>query len=169
MNSVISHVVAMSNNNVIGVENKLPWQLKDDLEHFKEYTTGKIIIMGRKTFESIGRPLPNRQNFVISSNLREVDGISIFQNLENAIIAAKKYNKDLDSAQEIAIIGGGYLFRDSINYFNKLVLTRVDCEIDGDVYYPKIDLKNWELESSENFLKSEVNQYDFSVEVFKKL
>ncbi|MFL2699854.1 MAG: dihydrofolate reductase [SAR86 cluster bacterium] len=169
MNSVISHVVAMSNNNVIGVNNKLPWQLKDDLEHFKEYTTGKIIIMGRKTFESIGRPLPNRQNFVISSNLREVDGISIFQNLENAIIAAKKYNKDLDSAQEIAIIGGGYLFRDSINYFNKLVLTRVDCEIDGDVYYPKIDLKNWELESSENFLKSEVNQYDFSVEVFKKL
>ena len=169
MNSVISHVVAMSNNNVIGVNNKLPWKLKDDLEHFKEYTTGKIIIMGRKTFESIGRPLPNRQNFVISSNLREVDGISIFQNLENAIIAAKKYNKDLDSAQEIAIIGGGYLFRDSINYFNKLVLTRVDCEIDGDVYYPKIDLKNWELESSENFLKSEVNQYDFSVEVFKKL
>ena len=169
MNSVISHVVAMSNNNVIGVNNKLPWQLKDDLEHFKKYTTGKIIIMGRKTFESIGRPLPNRQNFVISSNLREVDGISIFQNLENAIIAAKKYNKDLDSAQEIAIIGGGYLFRDSINYFNKLVLTRVDCEIDGDVYYPKIDLKNWELESSENFLKSEVNQYDFSVEVFKKL
>jgi dihydrofolate reductase len=169
MNSVISHVVAMSNNNVIGVNNKLPWQLKDDLEHFKEYTTGKIIIMGRKTFESIGRPLPNRQNFVISSNLREVDGISIFQNLENAIIAAKKFNKDLDSAQEIAIIGGGYLFRDSINYFNKLVLTRVDCEIDGDVYYPKIDLKNWELESSENFLKSEVNQYDFSVEVFKKL
>ena len=169
MNSVISHVVAMSNNNVIGVNNKLPWQLKDDLEHFKKYTTGKIIIMGRKTFESIGRPLPNRQNFVISSILREVDGISIFQNLENAIIAAKKYNKDLDSAQEIAIIGGGYLFRDSINYFNKLVLTRVDCEIDGDVYYPKIDLKNWELESSENFLKSEVNQYDFSVEVFKKL
>jgi len=169
MNSVISHVVAMSNNNVIGVNNKLPWQLKDDLEHFKEYTTGKIIIMGRKTFESIGRPLPNRQNFVISSNLREIDGISIFQNLEKAIIAAKKYNKNLNSAQEIAIIGGGYLFRDSINYFNKLVLTRVDCEIDGDVYYPKIDLRNWELESSEDFLKSEVNQYNFSVEVFKKL
>ena len=169
MNSVISHVVAMSNNNVIGANNKLPWQLKDDLEHFKEYTTGKIIIMGRKTFESIGRPLPNRQNFVISSNLREIDGISIFQNLEKAIIAAKKYNKNLNSAQEIAIIGGGYLFRDSINYFNKLVLTRVDCEIDGDVYYPKIDLRNWELESSEDFLKSEVNQYNFSVEVFKKL
>lgn len=169
MNSVISHVVAMSNNNVIGVNNKLPWQLKDDLEHFKKYTTGKIIIMGRKTFESIGRPLPNRQNFVISSNLKEIDGISIFKSLEKAIIAAKKYNKNLNSSQEIAIIGGGYLFRDSINYFNKLVLTRVDCEIDGDVYYPKIELKNWELESSESFLKSEVNQYNFSVEVYKKL
>ena len=169
MNSVISHVVAMSSNNVIGVNNKLPWQLKDDLEHFKKYTTGKIIIMGRKTFESIGRPLPNRQNFVISSNLKEIDGISIFKSLEKAIIAAKKYNKNLNSSQEIAIIGGGYLFRDSINYFNKLVLTRVDCEIDGDVYYPKIELKNWELESSESFLKSEVNQYNFSVEVYKKL
>ena len=94
MDLIISHVVAMSNNWVIGVNNDLPWSLKDDLAHFKEYTTGKIIVMGRKTFESIGRPLPNRINYVISSTLENVEGVSIFTNLEDAIEAAKAYNLD---------------------------------------------------------------------------
>ena len=125
MDLIISHVVAMSNNWVIGVNNDLPWSLKDDLAHFKKYTTGKIMIMGRKTYESIGRPLPNRVNYVISSTLKDIEGVSIFTSLEDAIEAAKIYNLDQDIANEVAIIGGGYLFRDSIHSFNKLVLTRV--------------------------------------------
>jgi dihydrofolate reductase len=169
MDLIISHVVAMSNNWVIGVNNDLPWSLKDDLAHFKEYTTGKIIVMGRKTFESIGRPLPNRINYVISSTLENVEGVSIFTNLEDAIEAAKAYNLDKHIANEVAIIGGGYLFRDSMDTFNKLVLTRVNCSIDGDVYYPEIDFNNWELVSSEKFLKNKDNQYDFAVETYKKL
>ena len=169
MDLIISHVVAMSNNWVIGVNNDLPWSLKDDLAHFKKYTTGKIMIMGRKTYESIGRPLPNRVNYVISSTLKDIEGVSIFTSLEDAIEAAKKYNLDQDIANEIAIIGGGYLFRDSIHSFNKLVLTRVDCSIDGDVYYPEIDFNNWELISSNKFLKNRDNQYDFTVETYKKL
>ena len=169
MDLIISHVVAMSNNWVIGVNNDLPWSLKDDLAHFKKYTTGKIMIMGRKTYESIGRPLPNRVNYVISSTLKDIDGVSIFTSLEDAIEAAKIYNLDQDIANEIAIIGGGYLFRDSIHSFNKLVLTRVDCSIDGDVYYPEIDFNNWELISSNKFLKNRDNQYDFTVETYKKL
>ena len=169
MDLIISHVVAMSNNWVIGVNNDLPWNLKDDLAHFKKYTTGKIMIMGRKTYESIGRPLPNRVNYVISSTLKDIEGVSIFTSLEDAIEAAKIYNLDQDIANEIAIIGGGYLFRDSIHSFNKLVLTRVDCSIDGDVYYPKIDFNNWELISSNKFLKNKDNQYDFTVETYKKL
>ena len=169
MNVIISHVVAMSNNWVIGVNNDLPWSLKDDLAHFKKYTTGKIMIMGRKTYESIGRPLPNRVNYVISSTLKDIEGVSIFTSLEDAIEEAKIYNLDQDIANEIAIIGGGYLFRDSIHSFNKLVLTRVDCSIDGDVYYPEIDLNNWELISSNKFLKNRDNQYDFTVETYKKL
>ena len=169
MNLIISHVVAMSNNWGIGVNNDLPWSLKDDLAHFKEYTTGKIIVMGRKTFESIGRPLPNRINYVISSTLENVEGVSIFTNLEDAIEAAKAYNLDKNIANEVAIIGGGYLFRDSIHSFNKLVLTRVNCSINGDVYYPEIDFNNWELVSSEKFLKNKDNQYDFAVETYKKL
>ncbi|MDG1721995.1 MAG: dihydrofolate reductase [SAR86 cluster bacterium] len=169
MDLIISHVVAMSNNWVIGVNNDLPWSLKDDLAHFKKYTTGKIIVMGRKTYESIGRPLPNRVNFVISSTLKDIEGVSIFTSLEDAIEAAKIYNLDQDIANEIAIIGGGYLFRDSIDSFNKLILTRVDCSIDGDVYYPEIDFSNWELISSDEFLKNEDNQYDFAVETYKKI
>ena len=169
MDLIISHVVAMSNNWVIGINNDLPWSLKDDLAHFKKYTTGKIMIMGRKTYESIGRPLPNRVNYVISSTLKDIEGVSIFTSLEDAIEAAKIHNLDQDIANEIAIIGGGYLFRDSIHSFNKLVLTRVDCSIDGDVYYPEIDFNNWELISSNKFLKNKDNQYDFTVETYKKL
>jgi dihydrofolate reductase len=169
MNLIISHVVAMSNNRVIGVNNDLPWSLKDDLAHFKEYTTEKIIVMGRKTFESIGRPLPNRVNYVISSTLKDIEGVSIFLNLKDAIEAAKAYNLDKNITNEVAIIGGGYLFRDSIHSFNKLVLTRVNCSINGDVYYPEIDFNNWELVSSEKFLKNKDNQYDFAVETYKKL
>ena len=169
MDLIISHVVAMSNNWVIGVNNDLPWSLKDDLAHFKKYTTGKIMIMGRKTYESIGRPLPNRVNYVISSTLKDIEGVSIFTSLEDAIEAAKIYNLDQEIANEIAIIGGGYLFRDSIHSFNKLILTRVDCSIDGDVYYPEIDFNNWELISSNKFLKNRDNQYDFTVETYKKL
>ena len=169
MDLIISHVVAMSNNWVIGVNNDLPWSLKDDLAHFKKYTTGKIIVMGRKTYESIGRPLPNRVNYVISSTLKDIEGVSIFTSLEDAIEAAKIYNLDQEIANEVAIIGGGYLFRDSIHSFNKLVLTRVDCSIDGDVYYPEIDFNNWELISSNKFLKNRDNQYDFTVETYKKL
>jgi dihydrofolate reductase len=169
MDLIISHVVAMSNNLVIGVNNDLPWSLKDDLAHFKKYTTGKIIVMGRKTYESIGRPLPNRVNFVISSTLKDIEGVSIFTSLEDAIEAAKIYNLDQEIANEVAIIGGGYLFRDSIDSFNKLILTRVDCSIDGDVYYPEIDFSNWELISSDEFLKNEDNQYDFAVETYKKI
>ena len=165
MQLTISHVVAMSNNQVIGINNDLPWSLKDDLAHFKKYTTGKIIIMGRKTFESIGRPLPNRDNFVISSTLNSVDGVSIFPSLDDALAAANAQN----THDEIAIIGGGYLFRDSINIFNKLVLTRVNCSIEGDVFYPKIDFNRWKLEGKEDFFKNDDNQYDFSIETYSKL
>lgn len=169
MTLIISHVVAMSNNQVIGVNNDLPWNLKDDLAHFKRYTTGKTIVMGRKTFESIGRALPNRVNYVISSTLSEIEGVSIFKTLDDAMEAAKAHNIENNISNEIAIIGGGYLFRDSINTFNKLVLTKVDCSIEGDVFYPDVDFSNWELVSSESFLKNEDNQYNFSIETYRKL
>ena len=158
---IISHLVAVSNNNVIGKDNDLPWKLKKDLLHFKNYTVGKTILMGRKTFESIGRPLPNRNNFIVSTTLQDVNGAEVFKSLNYAI-------KNVPSGEEVVIIGGGYLFRESIDFFNKLVLTQVDCEIDGDIFYPEINLNQWTLEESEDFKKDEDNEFNFSVKTFTK-
>ena len=163
----ISHVVALSNNNVIGVNNSLPWNLKTDLEHFKNYTSNKIIIMGRKTYESIGRPLPNRINLIVSKTIKEINGAELFKSTEEAINKAKELciNKNLD---EIIIIGGGYLFRDTLSITNRLVLTKVDCNIEGDVFYPDIDLDEWQKLSSEHFTKDLNNDYDFTVITYEK-
>lgn len=158
---IISHLVAVSNNNVIGKDNDLPWKLKKDLLHFKNYTVGKTILMGRKTFESIGRPLPNRNNFIVSTTLQNVNGAEVFKSLDSAI-------ENVSSGEEVVIIGGGYLFRESINFFNKLVLTQVDCLIDGDIFYPEVNLDQWTLEQSEDFKKDEDNEYNFSVKTFTK-
>ena len=164
---IISHVVALSNNNVIGVNNSLPWNLKTDLAHFKNYTSNKIIVMGRKTYESIGRPLPNRINLIVSNTIKEVNGAELFKSTEDAINKAKELciNKNLD---EIIIIGGGYLFRDTLSITNKLVLTKVDCNIEGDFFYPDIDLDEWEKLSSEYFKKYSDNYYDFTVITYEK-
>ena len=165
---IISHVVALSNNNVIGVDNNLPWNLKTDLSHFKEYTTNKVIVMGRKTYESIGRPLPNRVNYVVSRTIDKIDGAYVFNSIESAIKNAKDYcNKN--GLNEIVIIGGGFLFRDTLSITNKLVLTKVDCEIKGDVFYPEIDLSNWLEEDSKNFSKDADNDYDFIVSTYGRI
>jgi dihydrofolate reductase len=165
---IISHLVALSNNFVIGVNNDLPWKLKKDLQHFSAYTQNKAIVMGRKTFESIGRPLPNRKNIVISSTLNDQEGIDIVSSLDQGIKVADQWNKRNTESEEVVLIGGGYVFEESKNMVNKLVLTRVNCEVDGDVFYPEIDLSNWKKISTESFKHDDENEYDFSVETFVK-
>ena len=165
---IISHLVALSNNYVIGVNNDLPWKLKKDLQHFSAYTQNKAIVMGRKTFESIGRPLPNRKNIIISSTLSSTNEIQIVNSLELAIAEATDWNKENNLFEEVVLIGGGYIFKESINLVNKLVLTRVNCDIDGDVFYPSIDFTEWSMISIESFKKDEENEYDFLVETYIK-
>ena len=165
---IISHVVALSNNNVIGVDNDLPWNLKTDLLHFKEYTTNKIIIMGRKTYESIGRPLPNRINYVVSTTIDKIEGALVFKSTKDAINGAINYcNKK--NEKEIVVIGGGFLFRDTLSMTNKLVLTKVDCDIAGDVFYPNIDFSEWKELNSESFSKDSNNDYDFIVSTYERV
>ena len=165
---IISHVVALSNNNVIGVDNDLPWNLKTDLLHFKEYTTNKIIIMGRKTYESIGRPLPNRINYVVSTTIDKIEGALVFKSTKDAINDAINYcNKK--NEKEIVIIGGGFLFRDTLSMTNKLVLTKVDCDIAGDVFYPNIDFSEWKELNSDSFSKDSNNDYDFIVSTYERV
>ena len=165
----ISHLVAVSKNLVIGVDNNLPWNLKADLAHFKKYTLDKIIIMGRKTYESIGRPLPNRINYVVSRTLNEIPGTVVFNSLENAISAAEQENIKMNRDNEIVIIGGGHIFHETSESMNKLIITRVDCDIDGDIYYPDIDLTRWDLIKTESYEKNSENDYNFKIEEYIKL
>ena len=165
---IISHLVALSNNFVIGVNNDLPWKLKKDLQHFSSYTQNKAIVMGRKTFESIGRPLPNRKNIVISSSLKSQESLEVVPNLNQAIEVASQWNKDNSAEEEIVLIGGGYVFEESKNIVNKLVLTRVECEIDGDVFYPQINLSDWKETSRESYKRDNENEYDFRIETLIK-
>ena len=165
---IISHLVALSNNFVIGVNNDLPWKLKKDLQHFSVYTQNKAIVMGRKTFESIGRPLPNRKNIVISSSLKSQESLEVVPNLNQAIEVASQWNKDNSAEEEIVLIGGGYVFEESKNIVNKLVLTRVECEIDGDVFYPQIDLSDWKETSRKSYKRDSENEYDFRIETLIK-
>ena len=165
---IISHLVALSNNFVIGVNNDLPWKLKKDLQHFSAYTQNKAIVMGRKTFESIGRPLPNRKNIVISSSLESQESLEVVPNLNQAIEVANQWNKDNSAEEEIVLIGGGYVFEESKNIVNKLVLTRVECEIDGDVFYPQIDISDWKEISRESYKRDSENEYDFRIDTLIK-
>jgi len=166
---IISHLVAVSNDLVIGVDNELPWNLKDDLAHFKKYTLNKIIIMGRKTFESIGRPLPNRINYVISRTIKEIKGVHVFDNLDDAMLAAERHNHKMGIDNEIVIIGGGYLFKETFPVMNKLVITKVDCNVLGDIYYPTVEMENWKLVNSESYKKNADNDFDFKIEEYEKL
>ena len=125
--------------------------------------------MGRKTFESIGRPLPNRINYVISRTVKKIDGANVFDNLEDAMLAAEKHNDEMGIINEIVIIGGGYLFKETLPVMNKLVITKVDCNVLGDIYYPKVEMEKFKLVNSESYTKNLDNDYDFKIEEYIKL
>ena len=164
----IAIIVAMSNNQVIGVDNSLPWHISEDLKRFKQLTTGYPIIMGRKTYESIGKPLPNRVNYVVSTTIDQIEGAFVFKSTQDAIDDAINYCEK-ENKKEIVIIGGGFLFKDTLPVTNKLVLTKVDCDIAGDVFYPDIDFSEWEELSSERFSKDSNNDYDFIVSTYERV
>ena len=166
---IISTVVAMNSKYLIGINNDLPWRLKDDLEHFKNYTLNKPIIMGRKTFESIGRVLPNRFNVIVSSTLSNIKKAEIVKNLDSAISVSKEYCEK-NNQQEIAIIGGAGVFKEAKSIINKLVVSWVDADhLEGEVYYPQIDLKEWRELTSKEFKTSEVNEYDFTINEYLRV
>ena len=127
---MISLIVAHDKNRVIGVNNKMPWHLPGELQYFKEMTMGKPIIMGRKTFESIGRPLPGRRNIVITRNpAYEADGIEDVGSVEAAIQLA-------GDVEEIMIIGGEQIFKESLSIADRLYITEIDYAFEGDTYFP---------------------------------
>ena len=166
---VISHLVAVSNNNVIGKDNDLPWKLKRDLQHFKNYTTGKTIVMGRKTYESIGRPLPDRLNVVVSRTINEIDNLITVTSLKKAINEARIYCES-HGQNEIVLIGGAGIFKEGLEILNKLVITWVDADdLQGDVYFPRFNMNEWKETDSKDFSCSADNQFDFTIKEYLKL
>lgn len=149
--TVISSIAAMAHNRVIGVANGLAWHIPEDFKYFKKTTLGKPIIMGRKTYESFGKPLPGRPNIVISRTSQEPlgpDGPFFVQSIDEALALAKQKAADLKT-QEIFIIGGGQIYHDTLPITQRLYLTIIDRDYEGDTYFPDFDWKEWETVSEE--------------------
>lgn len=159
---MINIIVAISNNRAIGKDNKLLWHLPNDLNFFKKTTTGHPVIMGRKTYEAIGKPLPNRLNIVISRNKNENQESLVYCNsLEEAITLAK--TKD----EEIFIIGGGEIYKQSLAVADTLYVTQVNVDIDGDTFFPEID-NSWQPIFEEAHLADEKHPYDYTFLIYRK-
>lgn len=136
-------IVARAKNGVIGVNNTLPWRLPEDLKHFKNTTLGHPIIMGRNTWQSLGKALPGRRNIVVSRNPDfEAEGAEVFSSLEDAIDACA-------GLDQVFIIGGAQIYDEALAYVDKLIITEVDIEVDGDAFFPNIDDMMWEETSRE--------------------
>lgn len=164
MSFTLTIIVAKAENNVIGNENQLIWHLPNDLKHFKNLTSGHPIIMGRKTFESIGKPLPNRTNIVITRNSYwNAEGVLIANSLDEAIEKAKEF--DL----EIFIIGGGNIYEQAMDLADVLVVTEVHHSFEGDTKFPEIDLNIWKEISREKFGKDEKHTFEYSFVLYERI
>ena len=143
----MSLIVAVSKNGVIGLDNKLPWHLPDDLQYFKSVTMGKPLVMGRKTYDSIGRPLPGRTNIVITRDVSWcAPGVEVATSLDDALSLARKACTD-SGVDEVMVIGGEQIYRMTIAVADRLYVTEVDTEIAGDAFFPTIDNKQWQRTS----------------------
>ena len=163
--SSFSLIVAESRNHVIGVNQNLPWHLPEDLKYFKELTIGKSIIMGRKTFESIGKPLPKRNNFVVTRQDKIHPEIYHSKTLKEALNESKKISQD-----DVFVIGGEKLFQEALQLTScqKIYRTIVDTEIKGDKFFPVLDDSKWEVTSERHRPKDKKNVYDMYFQVLIK-
>lgn len=159
----ISLIVAVDEINGIGKNNQLPWYLPADLQHFKKITTGFPIIMGRKTFDSIGKALPNRRNIVVSrqENL-EISGVEVSDSIQSAILLCK-------DEHEIFIIGGAQIFEQSLDLADTLYLTVIQNNFNADTFFPKIDEKHWNLCLDEAHKPDEKNVYSYNFKKYEKI
>ena len=160
---------AMSRNRVIGRNNALPWHLSEDLKYFKRVTMGKPVIMGRKTWESIGRPLPGRTNIVITRNPEYVvpEGVRVVTSLDAAINLAEKVCL-IEGIDEAIVMGGAEIYAQALPRADRLYLTQVHADVHGDAYFPEIDLQHWHELGREDFSASGPNPYDYSFVVLER-
>lgn len=158
----ISLVVAMDKNRIIGANNQLPWHLPADLAHFKRLTINKPIVMGRKTYESIGRPLPQRRNIIITRNADfRAEACEVFHSLDAAL-------ENLKNEEEVMVIGGGELFAQILSQATTLYLTIVDAKVDGDVYFPDWNANEWQEVESQFNQADEKNPFNYTFLTLKR-
>ena len=159
---MISLIVAASDNGVIGVDGELPWRLPADLQHFKSVTMGKPIVMGRKTWDSLGRPLPGRQNIVITRQPGfEAGGCDVVPYPAKALTVA-------DDADEVMIIGGGQIYAMFLRRADRVYLTRVHTDVEGDAVFPDLDGELWERVSADRHEADDANEHAFTFEVYER-
>lgn len=159
----ISLVVAMDRNRLIGAGNDLPWHLSADLRHFKKLTMGHPVVMGRRTWESIGKPLPERTNIVVTRQEDfEAPGAVVVDSIE----AAKQQAGD---CAELMIIGGAELYEQVLDDASRIYLTEIHAEFEGDTYFPEINMDEWACVSREDFEKDEKNPHDYSFLVLERV
>ena len=160
----ISMIVAKSLNHVIGLNNKLPWHLKGDLQNFKKLTTGHHIIMGRKTFESLGKPLPGRMHLVVSNDPREAtDNVLWFNSIFRALKHAERQGE-----KEVFIIGGAQIYKAALTLIDRLYLTEVHADVAGDTFFPPLSLKNWNIISEVKCEKDVDNEHSYALRVLDR-
>ncbi|WP_193067737.1 dihydrofolate reductase, partial [Halomonas sp. 3D7M] len=140
----IAMIVAMAKNRVIGVEGKLPWYLPEDLKFFKRMTQAKPLVMGRKTYASIGKPLPNRLNIVVTRDTNfAAEGVRICHELPAALALADQ-QATIEAAEEIMVMGGGEIYRQALPHAQRLYITEVDIDVDGDAVFPELSMEEWQ-------------------------
>lgn len=165
----LSMIVAMAQNRVIGRNNQLPWYLPNDLKYFKRVTMGKPIIMGRKTYESIGKPLPGRTNIVVTRNREfSAEGVKVVHSLEQAIALAEQVAL-VDGSGEVVVIGGAQLYAEALPLTERIYLTEVRAEVEGDAFFPEIAPSNWGVVAREDWPAEGPNPYDYSFVVLERL
>ncbi|MGN5049693.1 type 3 dihydrofolate reductase [Aeromonas veronii] len=160
----ISMIAAMAHDRVIGKDNQMPWHLPADLAHFKRVTLGKPVLMGRKTFESIGRPLPGRRNLVISRNPDyQAEGIEVVGSVEAALALLAG-----SSVEELMVIGGGHLYAEMLPSADCLYLTQIDLAVEGDTRFPAFDDGQWQRIDCESHPADEKNPHPYSFETWQR-
>ena len=166
---IISIIAAMANHRVIGINNSLPWKLPSDMKWFRQHTLGKPIVMGRKTFDSIGRPLPGRTNIVITRQPDyAAEGVRVVSSLADALALAEDIAL-IDGASELMVIGGAEIYRAAMVVAKRLYLTEVHARVEGDAYLPEVDWAGWREVSRESWPATESNPYPYSFVVFERL
>lgn len=170
---ILSLIAAISDNNVIGGGNTLLWNIPADMKHFRDITSGHTVIMGRKTFESIGRPLPNRTNIVITRDTTYLqDGINVASSLEEALrMASLEQGKGFEENQdevEVFIIGGGQIYTQAISKAQKLYITEIHQNFEGDTHFPTIDTNLWKEIAREDYQADNKNQIAYSFVEYRK-